>query len=208
MEAVRRAGGEGEPSLTRRREVPDILSWLQCFSMYAAVLGAHYPEKMELLAYQALIISVHRRCGGRGWLLYDAAFRKQISNIQEADFSRLNQSLYLTTFSCSHCLLSDHTHEECTLRPPRMMVVSERAESKGNNWRDVGKAEERHRKRGACFTWNDGSCRLPYCHFKHVCSRCFGEHSRDACWSHPDEGEGTAGELLRGGGPWASDTIM
>ena len=42
MEAERRrAGWEGEPSLTRRREVPDILSWLQCFSIYAAVLGAH-----------------------------------------------------------------------------------------------------------------------------------------------------------------------
>ena len=76
----RRAGWEGEPSLTRRREVPDILSWLQC------------------LAYQALIISKHRRCGGRGWLLYNAPFRQQVSNIRKADFSWLNQSLYLTTF--------------------------------------------------------------------------------------------------------------
>ena len=109
MEVERRAGGEGEPSLTRRREVPDILSWLQCFSMYAAVLGAHYPEKMkELLAYQALIISEHRRCGGRGWLLYDAAFRKQISNIQEADFSRLNQSLPHHVFLQSLSALRPH----------------------------------------------------------------------------------------------------
>ena len=89
----RRATGDGEPSQSRRREVPDILSWLQCFSLYAAVVGAHYPEKArELLAYQALLVAEHRRCGGKGWLLYDAAFRQQISNIQEADFSKLNQS--------------------------------------------------------------------------------------------------------------------
>ena len=112
----RRATGEGEPSQSRRREVPDISSWLQCVSLYAAVTGAHYSEKArELLAYQAQLVPEHRQCGGKGWLLYDAAFRQQILNIQEADFSKLNQFLYHTTFvayggkswSCNHCLLSD-----------------------------------------------------------------------------------------------------
>ena len=65
-----------------------ILSWLQCFSLYAAVLGAQFPEKSkDLLAYQALMISEHWRCGGRGWILYDSAICQQISNIREADFS-------------------------------------------------------------------------------------------------------------------------
>ena len=31
----------------------------------------------DMLAYQASIISEHRRCGGRGWLLYDSAFQQQ-----------------------------------------------------------------------------------------------------------------------------------
>ena len=34
---------------------------------------------------------------GNGWHLYDAAFRQQIS-IERADFSKINQSLYSTTF--------------------------------------------------------------------------------------------------------------
>ena len=123
----RRAGAGGEaPIAASRREVPDILSWLHCFSLYAAVITSKYPEKAkDLLAYQALMIGEHRRCGGRGWLLYDAAFRQQITSLEGADFARLNQSLYLTTFvayggkgrSCSKCLLSDHSQEECALRP-------------------------------------------------------------------------------------------
>jgi hypothetical protein len=38
-----------------RREIPDILSWIQCVS---AVVVSVYPEKMrELLAYQGMIVS-------------------------------------------------------------------------------------------------------------------------------------------------------
>ena len=40
----------------------------------------------------------HRCCGGRGWLLYDSAFRQQITSLEEADFFQLNQALYTTTF--------------------------------------------------------------------------------------------------------------
>ena len=116
--------------------MPDILSWLQCFSLYAAVVGAHYPEKArELLAYQSLIIAEHRRCGGEGWLLYEMAFHQRISNIKEADFSKLNQSLYLTTFvaygrSCSRCLLSDHSQEECALHPHQVASTGPRLEDR------------------------------------------------------------------------------
>lgn len=54
---------------TTRREIPDVLSWLQCFAVYAAVVTSKFPEKTrELLAYQAMIIAEARRCGG-AWLV-------------------------------------------------------------------------------------------------------------------------------------------
>ena len=57
-----------------RREIPDIMSWVQCFSAYAAVLVSKYPEKAkELLAYQTLMVGKHRRCGGRGWLRHSGS---------------------------------------------------------------------------------------------------------------------------------------
>ena len=50
-----------------RREVPDLLSWVQCFGMYAAVLSSNYPEKVhELYAYQTMIVREASRCGGKG----------------------------------------------------------------------------------------------------------------------------------------------
>ena len=104
-----------------RREVPNILSWLHCFSLYAAVVTSKYPEKTkELLAYQATIIAEARRCGSRGWGLV-------MVSLESADFSKINQSLYSTKFlaygskarSCTTCMLPDHTDEKCALHPNR-----------------------------------------------------------------------------------------
>lgn len=84
----------GESSQTQRascREVPDFESWLQCFSSYAAVVASRYPHKCgELWAYQAIMIAEHRKCGGRGWLLYNSAFRQQITSLETAEFAKIN----------------------------------------------------------------------------------------------------------------------
>ena len=86
VEAERRRLAPGENSQIprpSRREIPDFESWLQCFSSYAAVVGSKYPHKCkELWAYQAFMIAEHRKCGGRGWLLYDNAFRQQIPSLE------------------------------------------------------------------------------------------------------------------------------
>lgn len=120
------------PHSQSRREVPDLLSWLHCFSMWAAVVSAEHPQKVrELWAYQATIIAEARRCGGRGWALYDSGFRQQISSISGTDFSKINQSLYSTTFlgfgnkphCCPTCQMPDHTYDECALHPNRQLSV-------------------------------------------------------------------------------------
>jgi len=130
VEAERRrlAAGESGTARVSRREVPDFDSCLQCFSSYAAIMATQYPHKVhELWAYQALMIAEHRKCGGRGWMLYDAAFRQQITSLEGTDFSRVNQGLYATTFLayggrgqfCARCMSSDHAQEECALHPNR-----------------------------------------------------------------------------------------
>jgi hypothetical protein len=55
---------------------------LFCDSLYMLVVakweGAKYPEKArELWACQMMIIGESRKCGEKGWLLYDATFRQQ-----------------------------------------------------------------------------------------------------------------------------------
>lgn len=60
--------------------------------------------------------------GGRGWLLYDAAFRQQIRSYDLVDFSHINQSLYSTTFLASDEVLpglyDGGPHEGGVCSPP------------------------------------------------------------------------------------------
>ena len=83
-----------EGGSSRGVKTQNLWSWLQCYSSFAAILYSKYPEKArELWVYQATIIEEVKRCGGSGWHLYDAAFRQQVSSIEKADFSKINQSL-------------------------------------------------------------------------------------------------------------------
>ena len=133
IEAERRRGSAGEASRSasqRRREIPDILSWVQCFGTYACVVASQHPEKLtQLLAYQTTVIREARRCGGTGWQGYDSMFRQHAANMgADTDWSKLNNSLYAVTFlaqqngrgrTCEYCLESDHVAAECALAPSR-----------------------------------------------------------------------------------------
>ena len=177
------------------RDVPDVMSWAQCFSHFAAIITRKYPSKAkELWAYQSTVIGEARRCGGKGWLLYDRAFHQQISSIEEADFGRLNQALYATTFlaygggvkaCCPHCMLPDHTREECALNPNRALpLVSVREAPQQKRVEQSEPRREKKKQRGPCYAWNDARCYYgaAYCRFEHVCSRCGREgHKKGTC---------------------------
>lgn len=90
----------GFNSAHNRREVPDLLSWVQWFGTYMAIVTStcKYPERMrQLLAYQTLIVREAQRCRGKGWLAYNSYFHQQVMGDEKADWSRFNQSLYAVT---------------------------------------------------------------------------------------------------------------
>ena len=87
------------PPLARsiHREVPDLLSWLLCFGVFASVMASKYPEKTtKLLAYQTITREA-RRCGGGGWQGYDRMFRQQAALSSGLDWSQLNSSFFAVT---------------------------------------------------------------------------------------------------------------
>ena len=198
MEVLRRRKQESDgipapyEQRASRREVPDILSWVQAFSLYAAVVASQHPNKAkELWAYLAILVGEAQRCGGRGFVAYDSLFRQQMTSFEAVDFSKINQSLYSTTFLaqrgrgkfCSICTASDHSLEECALKPSRVIRVSNPAPSR-EEYRPQGfELPRKKRRRGACFAWNDGRCEAENCSFEHVCSRCAGPHKRWSCRS-------------------------
>ena len=98
-----------------RREVPDLLSWVQCFSIYTAVVASKYPERVhKLMAYQTLIVREARRCGGKGWLSYDSSFCQQMAGEWRGEeWGRLSSYHFSSIFlvlggphrpNCSLCL--------------------------------------------------------------------------------------------------------
>ena len=86
-----------------------------------------HPHRVkQLLAYQATILREARRCGGNGWRAYDAMFRQLAATDDTIDWSRLNPSLYATTFMvqqgggsriCHLCMGADHVQDDCALAP-------------------------------------------------------------------------------------------
>ena len=180
-----------------RREVPDLLCWVQCFGIYMAVMASKHPERMrQLLAYQTLIVREARRCGGKGWLAYDSYFRQQVVGDDKADWSCLNQSLYAVTFvaqgergkgrCCGICLESDHTEEQCALyTPPHKPTSGRRAATERGSSSDGHEPASFGRERGAgrmaCFAWNQGDCRFLACKYRHICVRCSGVHRIAQC---------------------------
>lgn len=165
-----------------RREVPDVASWAQCFSSYAAVFGEKYPNKArDLWAYMALILREARRCGGNGWRDYDSMFRQQASSAVDLEWGKLNSSLYAVTFLaqqvagrgprvCRLCQEADHSTSECALQ-----LMQETRQGPSYSERSSSRHEPRSSNRGRvdkiCHSWNAGRCRFePYCKFRHVCS--------------------------------------
>ena len=96
-ELERRQMNEVMPSTARlsRREVPDLLSWVVCFSTFASVVSSLDPEKTkQLWAYLATVVREARRHGGKGWQTYDSMFRQLAAGASTVDWSVLNASLY------------------------------------------------------------------------------------------------------------------
>ena len=250
IEAARRQYEEEAPRCSNelrkpRREVPDFLSWVQCFGVFASIVAAKHPERFKaLMAYQTLMVREARRCGGLGWLTYDTMFRQQAANSTGVDWTKLNTSLYAVTFlqqhsgrghTCSHCLETDHEAAACALAPARAGTQLPVLQAAGSGWMypgggyearrpgdrenplgllgsappelrrvtaSVGQAENRRPssvggranrparrlesagpppKRLYCFQWNEGSCDLYRCRFRHACMRCGGEHRLMSC---------------------------
>ena len=114
------------------RRVTSITSWAQCFMVYAAILLSKFPHKVvEVMAYGKMIIREAGRHGGEGWKVYDTLFRQMVAADKTTPWSKLNPTLYATTFlsmrdphgqgaQCPICMESDHREADCALASDHM----------------------------------------------------------------------------------------
>ena len=64
--------------LQARKIIPDLATWLQCFSLYVATLAPKFPDRIaERMSYQTIIAKTSQRYRWPSWVVYDQNFRQE-----------------------------------------------------------------------------------------------------------------------------------
>ena len=64
--------------LQARKIIPDLATWLQCFSFNVATLAPKFPDRIaELMSYQTIIAKTSQKYRWPSWVVYDQNFRQE-----------------------------------------------------------------------------------------------------------------------------------
>jgi len=136
----------------KRSKVDNIIDWIQCFSIYIAILSLSAPYRVpDLLGYQSLIISAFiHHCAGR-WVVYNWRFRLKASakNIKWS-------AIEVTTWNM---VFPDYTLGTYQPRQSQLPIPT-------NSYKPT-----LHPSQQICLKWNENpeGCSCPSCH---ICYRC------------------------------------
>ena len=117
------------------RKVTEVLTWVQCYSSFVAVLAPSEPQAVpELMAYLNLIVRASQDYEGLGCVRYDSAFRRQAALTGNKKWSAINSTLYAMNFSarkvgtrrCELCFTTSHAEQDCAQRGSADPGVSDR----------------------------------------------------------------------------------
>ena len=111
---------EKQPFKTKRRQVTNITEWVQCYSIYVAVLTSKYTDKIQdLMGYQALIIEACMEYGSKAWLGYDRRFRQTAAASSSTQWAKIDPTLWNMAFTeqakahhCKYCFSLTHQSSE------------------------------------------------------------------------------------------------
>lgn len=167
--------------------VTDITTWVQCFAGLVSVMASQYPRCVPvLMVYMATIVKCAKEFEGNAWANYDRAFRKQMCQLKDVRWSRVNSTLYSLCFAdkarrnraCSVCLATIHSTNDCP-------------EVQGGLWpwqhSEGGSTSQQERRKGSrrvCWlfnSWEGSRCNYNPCKFEHICAVCNGDHMRSRC---------------------------
>ncbi len=194
--------GNASKRPTSTRSITGLDSWLEAWSIYAAVLSAHRPDVApDLFQYQAFITRSSTKFQPYAWLQYDAQFRMKMASDPAGSWSSTDSELVATWLSadatkrqatCFSCGSPDHLSAECPLRTSKRsaspcpvcnitghlardcpQLVGDK-QSKPGTGGDEDRYCRIYNRRGTCF-------RGSKCPYYHACSGCNGAHPKRAC---------------------------
>ncbi len=84
----------------KRRQIPDIATWVQVYSTYVLILISKYPDQVtELIAYQLMIVQHGRKFEYLSWLHYDTDFRQWAAANNHTTWLQIHPQLYAFAFT-------------------------------------------------------------------------------------------------------------
>lgn len=171
--------------LQTRKIIPDLATWLQCFSLYVATIATKFPGRVpELMAYQMIIAKASQRYRWPSWIVYDQNFRQEAAGSSKQAWGRVDPSIYAQCFTgqalsnenwCSRCQCLDHTSMNCPYRPRRKWSTTPGVSPGGTP------SKQDHL---ICIKYNrfNGDCKFgKECRFLHLCSSCKEPHPVSRC---------------------------
>ena len=112
----------------QKKLIPDLGTWIQCFTIYTGVICAHHPTRLpDLLSYQYQITRVSQRYRWPSWVIFDQNFRQMVADRGSTTLAHLDPTLFTQCFSgqakenntwCLYCHSLEHSSSTCSLRPP------------------------------------------------------------------------------------------
>ena len=171
----------------KRRQVTNILEWIQCFGIYTAVLNLKHPDRIQdLLGYQALIVEACTEYNCEAWLGYDRRFRQNAAASTSTVWAKIDATLWNKAFTgqaraqrCQYCFSLTHKSEECdwadntsTPRVPKATPVTS-----APTLSRPGPSQPRQTR--VCYAWNhspEPNCPYPSCAYQHICLYCANDN--------------------------------
>ena len=75
--------------------IPDLETWIQCFSLFAATLLPHHPGRLaEFMAYQSIIAKASTRYKWPSRIIYDQSFRQDVESNPSQSLAKVEPGIY------------------------------------------------------------------------------------------------------------------
>lgn len=181
---------QAEDLLQSKKMIPDLATWVQCFSVYVAVLARKQPERVpDLLGYAAGIARASKKFKWPAWIVYDQNFRQEAVSNPAQPWSKIEPSIYSQCFLgmareaegwCQTCQSLDHVSSNCP------MGASSYSNPRKRPWQAAAARQQGDfaHKQPTCFKFNRNDGKCPFgarCRFAHSCSQCKGNHPLGRC---------------------------
>ena len=175
-----------------KKLIPDLATWVQCFSIYAAVVCSSAAERLpDLLGYAAFIAKCSQKFKWPSWVVYDQNFRQLAAEENLSVWARPDPGVYAQSFTnyalsaegwCKHCHSVDHISDTCPSRPKS---TYSRKRAAGTPYPQTNKrAPVPASDDTICKKYNryEGDCHFgKNCRFRHICSNCRKDHPVSQC---------------------------